>query len=79
MSIKDTGNVTIYIMNGMKDYKCDLKGLLLYRISEGQLYTYTQVWVKKIVPNKKGDIGIEVHYLCQPNTYVIARKIGEQQ
>ena len=34
---------------------------------------------KKIVPNKKGDIGMEVHYLCQPNTYDIAREFGEQQ
>ena len=34
---------------------------------------------KKIVPNKKGDIGMEVYYLCQPNTYVIAREFGEQQ
>ena len=24
--------------------------------------------VKKFVPNKKGDIGMEVHYVCQPNT-----------
>ena len=24
--------------------------------------------VKKFVPNKKGDIGMEVYYLCQPNT-----------
>ena len=34
---------------------------------------------KKFVPNKKGDIGMEVYYLCQPNTYVIAREFGEQQ
>ena len=36
--------------------------------------------VKKVVPitNKKGDIGMEVYYLCQPNTYVIAREFGEQ-
>jgi len=27
---------------------------------------------KKIVPNKKRDIGMEVYYLYQPNTYVIA-------
>ena len=27
---------------------------------------------KKFVPNKKGDIGMEAYYLCQPNTYVIA-------
>ena len=38
-----------------------------------------QVRVKKFVPNKKGDIGMEVYYLCQPNTYVIAREVGEQQ
>ena len=38
-----------------------------------------QVRVKKFVPNKKGDIGMEVHYLYQPNTYVIAREFGEQQ
>ena len=25
-----------------------------------------------MVPNKKGDIGMEVYYLCQSNTYVIA-------
>ena len=31
-----------------------------------------QVRVKKLVPNKKGDIGMEVYYLCQPNTDVIA-------
>ena len=31
-----------------------------------------QARVKKFVPNKKGDIGMEVYYLCQPNTYVIA-------
>ena len=28
--------------------------------------------VKKFVPNKKGDIGMKIYYLCQPNTYVIA-------
>ena len=38
-----------------------------------------KVRVKKFVPNKKGDIGMEVYYLCQPNTYVIAREFGEQQ
>ena len=31
-----------------------------------------QVRVIKFVSNKKGDIGMEVYYLCQPNTYVIA-------
>ena len=30
----------------------------------------TQVRAKTIVPNKKVDIGMEVHYLCQPNTYM---------
>ena len=35
--------------------------------------------VKKFVPDKKGDIGMKVYYLCQPNTYVIAREFGEQQ
>ena len=34
-----------------------------------------QVRVKKFVPNKKGDIGMEVYYLCQPNTYVISRDL----
>ena len=34
---------------------------------------------KKIIPNKKGDIGMEVRYLCQPNSYVIDREFGEQQ
>ena len=38
-----------------------------------------QVKVKKFVPNKKGDIRMEVYYLCQPNTCVIAREFGEQQ
>ena len=38
-----------------------------------------QVRVKKFVPNKKGDIGMEVYYLCQPNTYVIACEFGKQQ
>ena len=42
-------------------------------------YIYIKVRVKKFVPNKKGDIGMEVHYVCQPNTYVIAREFGEQQ
>ena len=28
-----------------------------------------QVRVKKFVSNKKGDIGMEIYYLCQPNTY----------
>ena len=37
-----------------------------------------QVSVKKIVPNKKGDIGMEVYYLCQPNTYVIAITAAHQ-
>ena len=41
-----------------------------------------QVRVKKFVPNIKGDIGMEVYYLCQSNTYVIAitaaHKIHEQ-
>ena len=36
-----------------------------------------QVRAKFFVPNKKGDIGMEVYYLCQPNTYVIAREFGE--
>ena len=40
---------------------------------------YTQVRVKKFVPNKKRDIGMKVYNLCQPNTYVIAREFGEQQ
>ena len=40
---------------------------------------YIQVRVKKLVPNKKGDIGMKVYYLCQPNTYVIACEFGEQQ
>ena len=35
--------------------------------------------VKKFVPDKRGDIGMEVYYLCQHNTYVIAREFGEQQ
>ena len=39
----------------------------------------TRVRAKKIVPNKKEDIGMDVYYLCQPNTYVIAREFGEQQ
>ena len=34
--------------------------------------------VKKIVPNKKGDIGMDVYYLCQPNTYVIAVTAAHQ-
>ena len=38
-----------------------------------------QVRVKNFVLNKKGDIGMEVYYLCQPNTYVIAREFDEQQ
>ena len=38
----------------------------------------TQVRVKKFVPNKKGDIGLEVYYLCQPNTYVIAITAAHQ-
>ena len=43
-----------------------------------------QVRVKKFVPNKKGDIGMEVYYLCQPNTYYViaitaAHQIHEQR
>ena len=38
-----------------------------------------QLRAKKNVPNKRGDIGMEIYYLCQPNTYVIAREFGEQQ
>ena len=34
--------------------------------------------LKKIVSNKKGDIGMEVYYLCQPNTYVIAITTAHQ-
>ena len=30
------------------------------------------VRVKKFVSNKNGDVGMEIYYLCQPNTYVIA-------
>ena len=45
----------------------------------GTYHTSIQVRVKKFVPNKNGDIGMEVYYLCQPNTYVIAREFGEQQ
>ena len=33
---------------------------------------------QKIVPNKKGDMGMEVYYLCQPNTYVIAITAAHQ-
>ena len=33
---------------------------------------------KKFVPNEKGDIGMEVYYLCQPNTYVIAITAAHQ-
>ena len=36
-----------------------------------------QVRVKNFVPNKKGDIGMDVYYLCQPNTYVIAGHLTE--
>ena len=58
--------------------------MLCYNISvvyklELVRYIYIQVRIKKFVPNKKGDIGMEVYYLCQPNTYVIAREFGEQQ
>ena len=31
-----------------------------------------------IVPNKKGDIGMEVYYPCQPNTYVTAITAAHQ-
>ena len=37
-----------------------------------------QVRVKKFVPNKKGNIGMEVYYLCQPKTYVIAITAAHQ-
>ena len=37
-----------------------------------------QVRVKKFVPNNKGDIGMEVYYLCQSNTYVIAITAAHQ-
>ena len=50
----------------------------LYFEHQNTLYT-VQVRVKKIVPIKKVDIGMEVYYLCQPNTYVIAHEFGEQQ
>ena len=33
---------------------------------------------KKIAPNKKGDIGMEVYYLCLHNTYVIAITAAHQ-
>ena len=33
---------------------------------------------KKFVPNTKKDIGMEVYYLRQPNTYVIAITAGHQ-
>ena len=33
---------------------------------------------KKFVPNNKGVIGMEVYYLCQPNTYVIAITAAHQ-
>ena len=42
-----------------------------------ELFVLLQVRVKIFVPNKKGDIGMEVYYLCQLNTYVIAREFGE--
>ena len=39
-------------------------------------HTYhIKVKVKKFVPNKKGDIGMEVYYLCQPNTYALLVKL----
>ena len=49
------------------------------RASLGMVKSISQVRAKKIIPNKKGDIGMEVYYLCQANTFVIAREFGEQQ
>ena len=37
-----------------------------------------QVRAKEFVPNKKGEIGMEAYYLCQPNTYVIAITAAHQ-
>ena len=37
-----------------------------------------QVRVKNFATNKKGDIGMEIYYLCQPNTYVIAITAAHQ-
>ena len=63
---------SFHLLNTMCNSVCsDFKKSLLYFVDtmEG----------KKFVPNKKGDIGMEVYYLCQLNTYVIAREFGEQQ
>ena len=46
---------------------------------KGRSFLLKQVRVNKTVPNKIGDIGMEVYYLCQPTSYVIAREFGEQQ
>ena len=51
----------------------------LFLLDPFKLHNSIQVRAKKIVPNIKGDIGMEVYYLCQPNTYVIAREFSEQQ
>ena len=53
-------------------------GIVLFNFKTNNTL-FEQVRVKKFVPNKKGDIGMEVHYVCQPNTHVIAREFGEQQ
>ena len=53
--------------------------IISYKNSQKSRMIVRQARVKKFVPNKKGDIGMEVYYLCQPNTYVIAREFGEQQ
>ena len=57
--------------------------ILLYSFTQSHYFTHTkkeckQVKAKKLVPNKKGDIGMEVYYLCQPNTYVIAITAAHQ-
>ena len=58
-------------------YDCNLPVHHQLRVT-GRAGPHLQVRVKKFVPNKKGDVGMEVYYLCQPNTYVIAITAAHQ-
>ena len=55
-----------YVIIGERARHCLINGNQSY-----MLFIYILVRVKKFVPNKKGDIAMEVYYLCQPNTMLI--------
>ena len=56
------------LCTGMQLYMKISSGHVSYVVLFLYLWSCSYMKVKKFVPNKKGDIGMEVYYLCQPNT-----------